>query len=559
MKMKKIAFTALILFSMVGVAVATPICNYTNISSIKISDLLQVEEGFRSSASDWSPDEKYLLVRCFKSISMFEVFNEHYLIDVENKTFGEIDYRITEDESKYISSNITWVPSGDKIYFTASKRGGPGKYGGNGVICNPDGTDLRAIGSPNITTLSRVIENLGDERVYRYLKISPDCNKIAFEYEGPENFRGSLWIENLDGTNSFELQSKPEDDILWHSTTWFNSTTVFFLIKDGSVMVTDYNGNLIQAFDPDNKNEEYVGFTLSPDKKKMTLLLKSEDDKYYNYISNIDGSNLIRSEIGSWQPNGSLILLNQNDSLFILEGKKHSKRLLYEGNTTQSRWFPDGNKILFIENKSKIYSIDVDGTNHSFITDIGLTSHHVWNTYDWEQISISPFGDMIVFTSALYPTGELIDIEPSINELEDITAPLFIINSDGTNLTQLTPALKGRHDFFDGWSPYEKMLTASFIQFSKDGNDHGDVYLFFLNYTNFSGEWKEMQVSQIIGISNLVQVNSTSQLNDNPVPDETTSDETENKQIPSFSSLQFISCLMGVWLLQKRQRLHDDK
>ena len=74
--------------------------------------------------------------------------------------------------------------------------------------------------------------------MYRNLKISPDCNKIAFEYEDPENFLGSLWIENLDGTNSFELQSKPEDDILWHSTIWFNSTTVFFLIKDGSLMVT---------------------------------------------------------------------------------------------------------------------------------------------------------------------------------------------------------------------------------------------------------------------------------------------------------------------------------
>lgn len=551
--MKKVVITVLILFSMVGVALAMPTYGYTNISSIEINDLLQVEEGFGAISPKWTPNGKYLLVSCSKSISMFEAINKHYLIDVENNTFGEIDYGITEDESKYVSSGIRWVPSGDKIYFAASKRGGPGKYGGTIVICNLDGTDLRAIGSSNITTLSRVIENLGEGRMYRNLKFSPDCNKVAFEYEDPENFLGDLWIENIDGTKSFELQAKSDDLI------WYDSTTVFFSTRNGYVMVTDDNGNSIQGLGPDNKNEKYGWFTLSPDKQKMTLHSRSEENEYYNYISNIDGSNLIESEIGSWQPNGSLMLLNQNGSLFILEGKQHNKRLLYEGDITQPKWFPDGNKILFIENENKIYSIDVDGTNLSYITDIGLTSHHIWIAYEWEQISISPSGDMIVFTSALSQTGELIDREPSIEELDYIAAPLFMINSDGTNLTQLIPSLKGKHDFFDGWSPDGNMFTASFIQFSKDGTDHGGTYLFFLDGTNFTDGWKEMPVSQIIGNDNLVQVNSTSQFNDNPVLDEPTSNETENKQSPSFLSLQFISCLIGVWLLQKRQRLHDDK
>ena len=559
--MKKVVFTVLILFSMVGVALATPIHQYTNTSSIEINDLLQVEEGFRASAPEWSPDGKYSLVRVSKSISMFESINKHYLIDVENKTFGEIDYGITEDKSKYISSSLRWVPSADKIYFAASKRGGPGNYGGTIVICNPDGTDLRAIGFPNITTLSRVIENLGGGRMYRNLKFSPDCNKVAFEYEGPENSPyGNLWIENIDGTNSFEFRSK-SDDLIWYNLKWYNSTIIFFSTRNGYVMVTDDYGNSIQGLGPNNNNNEKYGrFTLSPDKQKMTLHSISENYTYYNYISNIDGSKLIESEIGSWQPNGSLMLLDQNGSLFILEGKEHSKRLLYEGNATQPKWFPDGNKILFIKNENKIYSIDVNGTNLSFITDIGLTSHHVWITYKWEQISISPSGDMIVFTSALNPsTDELIDMEPSIEELDYIAAPLFIINSNGTNLTQLTPALKRKHDFFGEWGPDEKMFTARFIHFSKDGNEHGGAYLFSLDGTNFTDGWKEMPASQMIGNDNLVQVNSTDQINEKPLPDEPTSNETENKQSPSFISLQFISCLIGVWLLQKRQRLHDDK
>ena len=550
--MKKVVFTVLILFSMVGVALATPIHQYTNTSSIEINDLLQVEEGFRASAPEWSPDGKYSLVRVSKSISMFESINKHYLIDVENKTFGEIDYGITEDESKHINPDLGWVPSGDKIYFTVFKRGRPS--GINSVISNPDGTDLRAIGSPNITTLSKVIENLGEGgRSYRILKFSPDCNKIAFEYEDPENFLGNLWIENIDGTNSFEFRSK-SDDLIWYNLKWYNSTTIFFSTRNGSVMVTDDNGNSIQGLGPDNNNEKYGRFTLSPDKQKMTLHSISEDYKYYNYISNIDGSNLIESEIGSWQPNGSLMLLNQNGSLFILEGEQHSKRLLYEGDATQPQWFPDGNKILFIENENKIYSIDVDGTNLSFITDIGLTSHHVWITYKWEQISISPSGDIIVFTSALNPsTHELINIEPSVEKRRDITAPLFIINSDGTNLTQLTPALEGWHYFFDGWSPDGKMFMAVYRSFSKDGNDHAYRSLFSLDGTNFTDGWKEMPASQMIGNDNLVQVNSTDQINEKPLPDEPTSNETENKQSPSFISLQFISCLIGVWLLKKTE------
>ncbi|MCM1986353.1 hypothetical protein [Methanococcoides seepicolus] len=347
LKMNHIFHITLLLIFLIGVPLVAATPNNTSISSIQINDLIQAEEGFSSSPAEWSPGGKYLLVQSHKSISMFEGINKHYLIDIENRTFGKIDYGITEKESNYLSPFTGWIPSGDKIYFGVSKWGhGMSAGGSNYIICNPDGTDMRVIGSQNETTLAKAVNNLGGGVRYRDLTFSPDSTKVAFEYEDPDNFLGNLWIENIDGTNSFELRAKAR------KLVWYNSTTVFFLTRDGSLLVTDDRGNSIQAFISDNDGEKHGIVSFSPDKQKMTFPIYSADDSYNKYISNINGSTLTKSEIGSWQPNGSSMVINENGSLYLLEGKEHSKRLLYEGNATEPRWFPDGSKILFIENKN---------------------------------------------------------------------------------------------------------------------------------------------------------------------------------------------------------------
>ncbi|MCM1987853.1 TolB family protein [Methanococcoides seepicolus] len=201
--------------------------------------------------------------------------------------------------------------------------------------------------------------------------------------------------------------------------------------------------------------------------------------------------------------------------------------------------------------------MDSDGTNISFIADIGLTTHHIWDTYEWEQISISPTGERIAFTSALYQNGELIDLEPSLKKAKNVAAPLFIINSDGTNLTQLTPSLKGRHDFLDRWSPDGKILTADFIHFSENGNMHGSPYLISLDDQDIANGWKETPVRQIIGSDNPIKINNEDQLNETPVRNDSLSNGTENKQIPSFRFFQLFFCLMGAWILQKKRFFYD--
>lgn len=111
------------------------------------------------------------------------------------------------------------------------------------------------------------------------------------------------------------------------------------------------------------------------------------------YISNTDGSELkgkISYYDGTeqriltkeyWQPNGSCLLVNQNGNLYLVEGNENKKSLLYKGNASEPQWVPDGKKILFVEGKNKLYSINVDGTNLTFITSFGLTSSYFWDLF----------------------------------------------------------------------------------------------------------------------------------------------------------------------------------
>jgi len=255
--------------------------------------------------------------------------------------------------------------------------------------------------------------------------------------------------------------------------------------------------------------------------------------------------------------------VNQNNNLYVIEGNENDKRLLYEGNASKPQWSSDGKKIIFVENKNKLYSIDVDGTNLTFITNFGLTSSYFWDLF-WspldkaKQFSLSPSGDVIVFTSALYPdSGKLIENELGPSKYQNIAAPLFIVNSDGSNLTQITPTIKGRHDVLREWSPDGKLLTIGSILFSSDSDwDEGENFLVELNSENSSSAWNNLPVNKII---KSIEPNAVNQVQSNESNSTNTSQVTEHKetsnQSPSFTSLQFLVCIVGVWLIHKSWKL----
>jgi Periplasmic component of the Tol biopolymer transport system len=543
-----------------NVALANPVSENPNLDVTSLNKILQIEDGFVVISTDWSPDGQHLLVTCSKSDSPSNRVVKHYLLDMNSHTFGDIDYGINGSGTNGILE-AKWTPSGDKIYFGVS-RIEETNSGYCYIICNPDGTNLKCIGT-NYTDLSYIIKNLGSIGFQRNLNWNLDYSKIVFEWQKPGNDSTGVYIAKGDGTNTRQLPSlasgrNPEP-------IWRNSDEIFTITDEGTVVLANDNGDLIQTFQPENKDEIYWAFSLSPDRKKIMFvsgLPPSGLPGSYNlqtYVSNIDGSNL-KGNLSyvedfwaneSWQPNGSLLLINQNGNLYIVGGDKNDKRLLYEGDASEPQWFSNGKKILFVENKNKLYSINVDGTNLTFITNFGRTYPYFWNSFEEaKRFSISPPGEIIAFTSTLYPdTGKIIENEPASSARQKIAAPLFIVNSDGSDLTQVTPAIKGRHEIFGKWSPDGTKFTIDSVIFSE--NRERDSSLVELNALNSSYTWKNMPVKKILGsegaVIDKVQINE---------PDFTnTSQATENKetsnQSPSFMFLQLFVCIMGVWLLHK--------
>ncbi|MDI9395255.1 MAG: hypothetical protein QM426_07490 [Euryarchaeota archaeon] len=569
--------TIFILFSLLlvtNIASANSTSEDPTVNVTTLDKILQLEEGFTTTSTSWSPDGQRLLITCSKPISALSNVVKHYLLDTNSHTFGEINYGINESDTNGIL-DAKWIPSGNKIYFGVSKVDRTGS-GYCFVICNPDGTNLNCVGT-NYTDLSAVMKNVGNIGFQRNLNWNPDSSKIVFEWQKPEDTSTEVYIADGSGTNARKLSSAT-----YPQPVWYDSDKILIVKDDGNVVLINESGNLIQTFQPENKNEKYWEYSLSPDRKKILLVsaLPGSFD-LQTYISNTDGSNLKGSvsyydgedtEILTkefWQPNGSVLLVNQNNNLYIVEGDENDKRLLYEGNASKPQWSPDRKKILFVENKNKLYSIDIDGTNLTFITNFGLTSSYFWDFF-WspldkaKQFSISPSGNLIAFTSALYPdNGKIIENEPGPSKLQSVTAPLFIVNSDGSNLNQITKTIKGRHDLLREWSPDGKRFTIGSILFSSNSDwDEGENFLVELSSENSSYTWKSMPVKEIIengepgsidkaktdkpNSANISQSINTSQADDL---------EETGKQSPSFVFLQLFVCILGAWLMHKSWKL----
>ena len=561
--LKNMLILFLLLFA-INIASANQVAEDPNINVTPLDEILQIEEGFLTTSTEWSPDGQFLLITYSKWIPPSTNIVRHYLLDTNSHTFGEIDYEVHGPDTNGILQ-AKWIPSGDKICFEVSGSG-PTEPGNCYIFCNPDGTNLRGVGT-NFTDLSKILENLGDIGFQRNLKWSPDYSKIVFEWQKPGSSSTIVYIADGNGKNAHELSSAT-----YPQPVWYDSDKIFIVKDEGNIELLSEDGDLIQNFQPENKDEKYCVFSLSPDRKKIifTSGLPGSFDSQ-TYISNTDGSNLkgnISYYDGDnpednnlltkeyWQPNGSLLLVNQNGNLYIVEGDENNKRLLHEGNVSEPQWFPDGKKILFVENGNKLYSINVDGTNLTFITNFGPTYSYLWKYFDEGQhFSISPSGDTIAFMSAFdSDTGKMIENNDIYNF--DIASPLFVINSNGSNLTQVTPAIKRRYDTCINWSPDGKQFTIGSTIYKDPGWDHGNSSLVELEAQNTSVIWKSSPAKEIIKNEesctvDKVQINEPDSKNTLQV---TESQET-SKQAPSFMFLQLFSCIMGVWLLHKSKEL----
>lgn len=203
----------------------------------------------------------------------------------------------------------------------------------------------------------------------------------------------------------------------------------------------------------------------SPDGKKIATWGWLSHATISIYYFNSDGTGLSRLTTVNnvydmypvWSPDGTKITFtrqfpNENDrnEIWVMNGDGTNAKKILEG--YQSKWSPDGNKLIYVSNKTgnyEIYTSNADGTNQQKITNTQK------NESDPE---FSPDGNKIVYSA--YNTG-------AYNTFE-----IYVMNSDGTNDIRLTN--NNSIDNLPRWSPdglrivYSSELSAE---------RHSEVYI----------------------------------------------------------------------------------
>jgi Tol biopolymer transport system component len=186
-------------------------------------------------------------------------------------------------------------------------------------------------------------------------------------------------------------------------------------------------------------------------------------------------NNQFINETPVWSPNGKLIMYssytedgnNYNNEIFIMNSDGTGIRQLTDHplRDGHAKFSPNGKKIIFnsqreADNKSdpvheinyEIYEMNIDGSDIK-----RLTNFEGWDTFP----SYSPNGEKIVWRRII----------PDSTNISGYNSEILLMNSDGTNITNLT-----NHKSFDGypdWSPDGNQIVFT-------SNRHGKLQLFVM-------------------------------------------------------------------------------
>lgn len=229
---------------------------------------------------------------------------------------------------------------------------------------------------------------------YRNPVWSPDGSMVAYsEYRATTGYNtytielngsSSTTIDELEDIPSFYGWSPNNAQLLFGDNR--NPRDIF----EGDIYVMDFDGNNEILLTDNDLNDDKA--TWSPDGSQIAFVRNEETDSISSaiYIMNADGSDQIP--------------LTDSSSF----------------NAYAPVWSPDGSQIAFlaiIDNGVSIYVMNADGTDQQHL----LTPNSVNRTLTW-----SPDGSQIAFSGL------------SVDRNRDI----FIVNADGTNLTQITNTLE---------------------------------------------------------------------------------------------------------------------
>jgi len=345
-----------------------------------------------------------------------------------------------------LSNNANGVPSvtydGTKVAFSATTGNYSELY-----LVNSDGTELTKVASIPILPVTNYSIPFETHTISKTW-ISGDGKKIAFTLDGPW-FTSELSVVNSDGTGLTNLYQNVTDAV---SISHDGGKIVF--VSRGSdysynllVMDSDGTGKTLLSSNGDN----YGGFSISGDGRKIAFSYGSE---YGTFVSEIGKESetpeptAIPVQTNGWNttqiaslPSLSLI------SGFSMSGdgsKIAFSAYNFDGGHQLYTVNPDGTGLTLLSNnieESTGPAISGDGGEVAFISDSDL---YVINSDGTgliklvSNVKLTPDRSGYYYSPSISGDGSKVAVLVENDTGVQISRDLYVVNSDGTGLTQLT-------------------------------------------------------------------------------------------------------------------------
>lgn len=273
-----------------------------------------------------------------------------------------------------------------------------------------------------------------------------------------------LFVMNADGSNQNAIMFTAEKE---GAPYWSPDGETIALVSSPASDVY-----LIKLDDPalvnitNNRERAEYALSWSPDgsmiafsagfyvtKTQNSLISTRGVDLTNIYVMNADGSNVVQltdaetsSSNPAWSPDGTMIAfsrrMNDSSEIFVVKvASGETSRLTSfqhrKGHALQPSWSPDGEFIVYNfkgnSSNSDLYLLEVKSGRSSRLTDTpGNDEYPAW----------SPDGGKIAFTTTTNPWKYV-----------------FVIDSDGSNLTALSGEVEEYYDQHPSWSPDGKQIV----------------------------------------------------------------------------------------------------